>query len=340
MSGQRGFALLELIVAALIATLLAVWGAGTIAHRLADARAQAVAVWMLAVRDGVRAYILRHGGDMAQALDSDALATHGYHDWQKPTLAEMKAQGLLSQGFPEYGAGALPVAIQLLPGPGCPGAGCVVQALVHSARPMLHKPSGRVDEQLIAQWLLAAGGAGGVVSRREPAKVVGAAFGFPNPPVAGAPALPVGTIAMAVTAEQLAGAAFLRVRDDRNPDFQGSASVREDIDAGQSVSAGQYLYIESRHDILSPCQQEGAIATGNRRGLVVCQQGAWRSAGFHGGGFSTNNLYGCQAANGSSTANPVTGGCSCPVGYAMVSISDSGDNAAPWGRTRGFLCLG
>src|SRR3546814_6016603 len=75
-------------------------------------------------------------------------------------------------------------------------------------------------------------------------------FGFPNPPDAGIPALPVGTIAMAVTAEQLEGSRFLRVRDDRDPAFQGSASVQGNIGTQKSLMAGEYLFLGGRQDIL------------------------------------------------------------------------------------------
>src|SRR3546814_2777218 len=102
-----------------------------------------------------------------------ALAAHGYRDWRQPALSELKADGLLSQGFPEYGAGSLRVRIQLLPGSRCPGAGCMIQALVYSTRAVLHKRSGLVDRQTIAQWLLAAQGMGGTVNPREPSWVRG-----------------------------------------------------------------------------------------------------------------------------------------------------------------------
>src|SRR3546814_5817351 len=80
--------------------------------------------------------------------------------------------------------------------------------------------------------------------------------------------------------------------------------------------AGEYLFLGGRHDILSLCDRDGAIARASHRGLLVCQNGVWRSAGAGGGGFSTNSMHGCQAPNGSSTVNPVTGMCGCPTGYS------------------------
>src|SRR3546814_15784507 len=107
---------------------------------------------------------------------------------------------------------------------------------------------------------------------------------------------------MAVTAEQLEGSRFLRVRDDRDPDFHGSASVQGNIGTQKSLMAGEYLFLGGRHDILSLCDRDGAIARASHRGLLVCQNGVWGSAGAGGGGFSTNSMPGCQAPNGSSTS--------------------------------------
>src|SRR3546814_16726008 len=148
-----------------------------------------------------------------------ALAAHGYRDWRQPALSELKADGLLSQGFPEYGAGSLRVRIQLLPGSRCPGAGCMIQALVYSTRAVLHKRSGLVDRQTIAQWLLAAQGMGGPVNPRAPSRVRGPEFGFPNPPDAGIPAMPVAKTAMAVPAAHLEGSRVFRVGADGEPHF-------------------------------------------------------------------------------------------------------------------------
>ncbi|HEU0230576.1 MAG TPA: shufflon system plasmid conjugative transfer pilus tip adhesin PilV [Burkholderiaceae bacterium] len=341
MTRQRGFALLELVVAALITTLLAVWGANAWVHRLDEANAHAMAAWMLAAREGVQAYIHRHGISMAQMDAGGTESVPGFQDWRTPTVPELKGAGLLADGFPEAGPGGLRVAVRILSGKNCPGSDCSLEALILGSPPLLDKRSGEVDEQKVALWLLASRGLGGVVNPRDPASVRGAAFGFANPPAAGMSMLPVGTPAMAITtAGSSDGAQFLRVRDDRDPDFQGTASVRGGIRSDGSVTAGEYVIVGARHTVRSSCGQEGAVARDAYRGLLICQSGLWRSAGGSGGGgFSTNTVYGCFTSSGLSTANPVTGSCNCPLGHAMVAISDSGSAASPDGRTRGYLCV-
>lgn len=341
MRRQNGFALLELVIAALIATLLTVWGANAWVRRLDEAHAHSMAAWMHSIRDGAQAYLRRHGASMAQAGLSDAQAIPGFHDWLNPTIAELKMAGLLATAFPEGGPGGMRAAIRILPGESCPGPDCQLQALIHGAPALLDRQSGQVDAQKVALWLMASQGHGGVVSSRDPAMVRGVAFGFVNPPASGMPALPAGTPAMAVTAGGSSGdTAFLRVRDNRDPDFQGPASVQGDIRSGASLVAGEYVFVGGRHIVRSPCSEEGAVAREAYRGLLVCQSGLWRSAGGSGGGgFSTNTVHGCFASGGLSTANPVTGTCNCPPGFAVVGISDSGSAASPDGRTRGYLCV-
>lgn len=340
MRRQHGFALLDLLVAMLIATLLAVWGAGSLVNKVSDASAQASAVWMLSVKNAVHAFIERYAASMAGASDTAALAQQGYVDWAAPSLAELKADGLLPMGFPESGVRGLSAGIQLMRTGACPDTNCRIEALVYSMQALLHKRTQEPDEQLIAQWLMASQGYGGFVSRLRPHSVSGASFEFSNPPVAHLNALPVGTVAMAVTSGQLDRLDFLRVKDRRDPEFQGRATVTGDIETQGSLSAQDYIFIGAQEQQLTPCSQNGAVAREYYGGLLICRGNTWRSAGGGGaGGFAINSLHVCKTSLGVSTANPVTGACSCPAGHRAVMISDSGEHPPPDGRTKGYLCI-
>ncbi len=52
-----------------------------------------------------------------------------------------------------------------------------------------------------------------------------------------------------------------------------------------------------------------------------------------------NSRRGCLSAMGVPSVNPVTGACSCPTGYAMTQVAESGSLTAPEGLTVGYLCL-
>lgn len=336
---QQGFALLELIVAALLTTLVAVWGTNTLVNAMSDAKAQDGAVWMLSLRNSAQGYMERYASLLAHAEHPQALGSQGYADWAAPTLAELKADALLSPGFPEraaIGGATLRIVREGL----CPGSDCRIQALVHSNAPFVHGSTGRVDAQSVARFLMAARGMGGWVMPAQPLLVRGPAFAFPNPSWPGS-ALPPGTVAMAITSEQLGSAHFLRVGDTRDPDFQGPASIRGDVIAGSDLLIGRYLHLETQEERFAPCGRDGAVAReADQGGLLICREGNWRTASRGGaGGFSTNHLRGCHNSKGTSTANPVTGACSCPAGAAMVQISDSGPQEFPEGRTVGYLCL-
>lgn len=339
MRTQQGFVMLELVVAAIVTTLIAVWAGNTLVNKINDARAQASAVWMMSVKRSVHGYIERHADALIQAAHVGALSDQGYADWAAPTLAELKADGLLSSGFPETVAAAGSAAVRLMRHGSCPGLSCRLEAIVYSTSPFLLAANRQVDDQMVAQWLLAAQGWGGSVSISHPHLFRGAAFEMPNPVGSGA-ALPPGTVALAITAEQLDHLDFLRVRDSRDPQFRGMATVEGNINARSDLHVARYVHLGAQEELNSPCTADTAVAREIDGGLLVCRQNVWHSASrTGGGGYSMNLLYGCKTRAGASTENPVTGICDCPAGSNPVLISDSGPQAFPEGRTLGYLCV-
>lgn len=338
--GQRGHALLELALAMLIASLLAAWGVQALVNRMDDARAQSAAVWMDAVHKALIAYVRRHGPGMQAATDPGALAGHGFADWRSPTLPELVQAGLLSPGIPA----AIPLTgaarVHVWRRGACPGDACAVEALVHGERPLRKASSGLPDEAMMAQWLLAAQGSGAAVHPGDPGRIRGSAFAFSSALPDGT-VLPAGTVGMAVTAEHLALWSYLRVRDPRNPDFQGGLSVAGDVSGGGDVALAGELVIGAHREDSQACDTEDAVAHEARGGLLVCRHGRWRSASrTGGGGYGFNTIHGCETADGVSSANPVTDDCSCPWYAVPVRILDSGPRPYPEGRQYAYLCVG
>lgn len=338
MSGQRGFALIEMTIAALIATLLAVWAMDSLVRSMRDASAEAHATWMLEARDAVAMYLERHGQAIRTASGSDALSAAGYVDWSAPAAAELKRDALLSGSFPESGPLGGGILVRVWRQGACPGVDCRVEALLHTDRQVLDR-SGAVDEHSVARWLMASRGRGAAVHPATPDAIRGPSLALSNP-VPGGAQLPVGTLAMAAGIGPAGDSDFLRVRDSRNPDFQGGLAVRDDISSGASISATTFLRVGSREASYLWCDHDGAVARSLTGSLVVCEDNTWLPVGRGGGGFSTNTRYGCRSNIGISTANPITGGCTCPIDHMPVKISDSGTDAAGEGRTVGYLCVG
>lgn len=323
---QRGYALLELTLVLLVAGLLAVLGSRQLANRLNDAQAESAAVWMSTVHKALLAYVQRYGPLIQEASDPAALAAQGYTDWRRPTVAQLKKDQLLSDGTPESTRLTGAARLHVWHRGDCPGAGCVVEALVRSERP-LQDSAQRPDAAMTAQWLLAAGGEGAAVHADDPQHIRGSAFVFSST-LPDLTVLPPGTVGMAVTAEHQEFWNFLRVRDRRNPDFQGSVSL-----------AGQ-LHIRTSKLSGDDCAPDGAVVNEQGGTLLVCRNRRWRSVGNTAGGFSSNSLHDCALPDGTPTRNPVTGDCSCPWFATAVPIFDSGEHPWPQGRQMAYLCIG
>ncbi len=339
MSVQRGFILLELLIGALILTLLAVWGTTTLVRRLDETAAQTSAVWMLSVRAATQAYIQRYSAVLTQEKADVAMAAHGYTDWAAPRLDELKADGLLSVGFPNRNNQVGGVAIGILHQGSCPGPECHLAAIVSGTQPLLQRGSDQVNKYMVAQWLMASQGWGGRVSSTQPQAIMGTSFSYPNPPVAGKAALPPGTVVLAITAEQTANADFLRVGDTRNPDFQGELAVQGDVNVNAGLRVGGYLRLDNVQTLMARCNDPYALARSDRHGLLMCMDGVWQSASRSGGGYSIDSEQGCRKGQNDQGVNPITQDCSCLPTERAIMISDSGASTPGERRFIGFLCV-
>lgn len=373
MHRQQGFALLELLVATLVATLLAIWGASRLADAAHESGAQASAAWMMSVRDGVAAYLDQYADTLHSAAQPDALASVGYADWAAPTLGELETDGLLSRGFPKMGpmavrsglagpvngaatnGGVTPASspdgayVRLFKNPGCTGEACRLHAVVYSRHPMLAPNSRQVDGRGIAQWLISTQGLGGWVNPARPRQLAGASFDWANPPWRG-PALLPGTVALAVGTASAPGSKFVRMHDTRDPEFQGVVSMRGPVAAFSDVKVGGYLHLRSVPATSVTCASEGAVALRERGGLVICRNKHWRSlTGGVAGAFAVDGSHLCHVRGagfpdrpGSYYVNPHTGNCTCPTGTSAFFMSEGSTEGEGDGNRsiRRYLCLG
>lgn len=338
MANQKGFVLLEWMLAALLTTLLAVWGSQVWVNQINDAAAVSAARWMQGVEQAVHAYLKEHGPAMRKAESPQALLPEGYLNWKQPTLAELKANGVLHMGFPESVLSTGGVSIRVLREGNCPDSPCHLDAIIASEK-LLLSSSGKVNEAMLAQWLLAAKGRGGAVHPDRPERLQGHRFSYANPPAAGWTLAP-GTVAMAVTREQLEELDYLRVRDSRDPEFQGHVTLARGLDAKGDIAIQEgVLRLVSSRQAKTACNLEDALARDGSLGLLTCTLGKWEPVQQYRGAFSINTRYGCSTPEGVPTANPLTGSCTCPAGSIPVMISEGTVDIAVRGATRGYICF-
>jgi len=213
---QRGLTLVELAIVASIAMVLAVLAGGRLIQEVDDAAAQATGTYLLTIKGAMDAYLIAHYDALAEG---GAIA--GVAHPLAPTLDELRAAGLLQHAFPDRTPFNQAVAIRVDRDESCPGTGCRVDALIHTTTPLLATGSPEPDPGLLAQVVMASGGFGGAAYPERPAVMRGATYAAPNP--LGAKAGIVGALASLDTTifQQ-----FVRMRDRRNPDLQGSLDVQ------------------------------------------------------------------------------------------------------------------
>ncbi|GAA4323007.1 hypothetical protein GCM10023144_03500 [Pigmentiphaga soli] len=220
---QRGFALVEVAIAAAIATVIAVFGAARLVQQVNDAAAQATGTYLLAVKGALDTYLVAHYDDLANGR-----AVPGVQMPDAPRLAELRAGGLLNPGFPDRTPFGQQVAVRLLRSGACPGSGCRIDALAYTLAPLRLAGADEPPFDLVAQAVASAGGFGGAAYPDAPRRLRGATFAVDNP--AGAAAGVVGALA---TLDTTLFNEFVRMRDRRDPDLQGDLSVRGRVAAGE-----------------------------------------------------------------------------------------------------------
>lgn len=335
---QAGFSLIGLAVALAITTAVAIWASNEVVHGIEASAARSTGVWMTQIRLAVTDVVSRHSEALSQGdPPRDGQGQPLFENALRPTLAELRAHGHLPADFPDRSALGFGADIQLIRSQTCPDEPCRIDGVVYADKPLLKKGTELPDDVAMASVIASADGYGGAVWPHAPSVLRGAAYGFPNPLTAEGPAYAPGTLALwaGLGTGYPDMSRYVKMRDTRDPDLQGELSV-----AG-SVGAGGYVTIGAREIPGHACAvQSGTLATSAIGQLLSCESGVWMQAsGGFGGAYSINYPLGCFHYTGVSTANPRTGQCSCPAGYAGVIVSAGGKWTETEGWTTGYVCV-
>lgn len=348
---QRGSLLIEFMVVAALALVVAVWGSQEWGERVRILQARSLAAWMEPVRNALQAHLAQVAAQLDPAVDEGSEASTSAGLMVAPTWSDLQARGLLPSGWQAAGPLGQSLGVVVWRAAGCGSAACPMHALVHT-RSALRRPQGELDESMIAEWLMAAQGRGFVLWPHRPEAFSGAGQQISVP--AGSSGWAPGMVALLVTQGNGGGSTgtpstpgtavdtenFLRMRDARDPDFQAGVSAQGVIRSDRRLAARDSLVLERGWDSGTACPDEGAL--GRDRiypGVLVCRQGKWELvARAAGGGYLINSRRGCKNSQGVSTANPYTGGCFCPPGFNTMQLSESGAAASADGLSTGYLC--
>ncbi len=335
---QNGSLLFEFLIIASLALVLTIWGVNEWTQKSKDLQAKSLANWMQIASRSVGAYMQDNYESLQSRLKANP--SDNQIDWQV-----LQTAGYLPVSWQKIGPSKQTLGLRVDLIGDCALQACYLRAIVYTKKPVLTAAS-KLDESFIAQWLMTMGGTGAVVwpAQADFISGYGVKVRIPNDLI-----LPIGTIATVQstrTNQADSGESapvtedFLKVKDPRNPDFQGDLNVAGDIISAKNLIAENGVVINKYVIENGSCPTEGAISHNYYyAGLMVCKNGKWQfSAPLKGGGYLFNSKRGCVNSLGQSTANPITNSCSCPPLYKDIQISESGSLTDPGGQTYGYIC--
>ena len=359
---EGGFALLELIIAMALASLLALWGASFWMQQAEDAAAQSSGVWLLTLKKAVDQMLVRQADTLVGIVQVEP-AGSGYRDIWRPTIAELIAAGHLSKGFPNRPALGYEARVRVFPPEGaCLTRGCKIEALVW-AQPVTGQLRQANDTNRLGKLLTALEGQGASVHPFLPHRIKGGSIDRPNPPSADLAAFPVGTIAALSFYDSTQFAHFVRQFDLRDTVLKGKFEAAKGlttpsdvvvggvVSAGTRISAGEYLQVGALAAEGNACEASGLIGRGADGNLLVCHQGRWQLSGASFGGvFLTHSWRSCHGdrhlmevlpwqTDQVNMVNPKTGQCNCPAGFKPMLLSAWRFQEHDSGEYRSFMCL-
>nr|MBF0684794.1 prepilin-type N-terminal cleavage/methylation domain-containing protein [Pseudomonas sp.] len=274
---QRGFALLELAIAAAILTLGAIWMATRISNDVQDAGARATARYLLSVKGAVQAMMVEHfdhlagypppfGGTPSPAPPA-WLAAAMPLDLSIAQLRQPRADGqpgYLSADFPDHPVYGEQASVRLWREGACPGEACRLQAIVHTTAPVRAADELAYSPELVGEVMMASEGFGGHSPPGAPGYIRGAIFNVPNP-VGEA----VGIVAVSASLDTTMFHQFVRQGDTRQVWLQNS------LDVVGAVSTATGMVLNTVVEPGASCAHEGMYASTARQSLAMCMTGVW-----------------------------------------------------------------
>lgn len=333
--GQRGFGLPGVLAALAIATMLAVLGSVELARRVNDAAAEATGRYLLAVRDALIAFQIRHEAWLS-GVDVSAAPTGTYPPapplaWvagtggvqlAHGTVALLKDQGLLPASQPDHTPLGERAQFLILRQGACPGDACGLQSYVYTCHPVSARPSTKshascldpagpraeYDAGLLGQVMLSSDGYGAhdaFAAERFVGPLVDADRAwFPLSAHRGH-AVVAGTLAATPFGQ------FVRMGDTRHVRLADRLTVDGIIQTDTGLLFGASV------DVGAPCSVPRMFAATGANELAVCGGGVWSVSG----GKSVQGVF-TNLVNGAYVAPPSCQPPAAPFRYVSLSSTD------------------
>jgi prepilin-type N-terminal cleavage/methylation domain-containing protein len=210
---QRGFALVELMLAISITAILGIYANQKLVEQAQETLAVGAGEYLKVVSQAVERHIFTNFNDLASNTDVAGTAL----DLQ-PTIAELSALRRLSVGFPTVLPTRQTIRIDIVKS-SCPGATCQITSTVCTTTGVT-LGTANVRHDLAAIMYESQGGSGGFARYGDGANIRGASLNVPNPNgnvpgvVCGSSFVDVGIFDR-----------FVKMQDTRDPDLQGALTV-------------------------------------------------------------------------------------------------------------------
>lgn len=213
---SRGFALLELIIAISLASIITIFANARMAREMDETLAKGSATYLSTIANAAQQHVLLNFFEYANSLP-----VTGVVQPLLPTLPELAALGRLNGGFPT-GASSMPTrqtAAVTINRVNCPGPTCQLQILACTTTPVtLGAPDVRFD--LASSMVMEMGGTGGQSLMGQGAVIRGPVINAVNP-YGNTEGIVCSTGAVDTALFQM----FVRMSDTRDPNFQGPLTV-------------------------------------------------------------------------------------------------------------------
>ncbi|MCQ9616742.1 type II secretion system GspH family protein [Paenalcaligenes niemegkensis] len=315
---QQGALLIELALVLSVILLMAVLAVSSFNHRNAELRMQSLALWMGSVHHALQRYINDHGIELAEA----GYLILGVNNPREPTVAELKSTGYLAADFPLGTAQKYSVKTSVFSEPGCSQPPCGIYGLIWA-------PGVAKSNHDLAYWRVSTAAKGAIITLERPGYISAATSELNNPPHPDVAFIPGGSVALVVTPDTL-GLAYLRVGDERNPDFKNNVHLGGELRVRGMAYLHSGLHIAAVNVAQSSCAAPGLVSKNSEsNGLLICSgRHEWQGLdSLAGGTFTISGKGQCAHPVLGSTVHPLTKACTCPTGYQNVLISISGNHA-------------